>query len=796
VTRVHRFSPVLTLIAIELAWCLYLAFTRTIPAGHDGFQYFYLKYYFFNAYVTHGELAQWLPYVTHGSPAEWLYVVQSGIFDPLVMVAARLLSVRNFLPIFYVLICLDQVLLIVGTWLLTGEHMRARAARFAVTAAVTLSAVWFTQVWWNFHVIVAMPLMLFFVHRALADFAWRWPIGLSLLLFLQTFGNLSYVLPVTGLALAAYAVTLITTEEVRVAFRRSFHLSPAGLLMVIGVNAAFLIDLIWLRGASRNMAYVRSARGPDGAVSLDTFLNHGGYTDLRAWNAIFTGLTPQLDFTFFAGFVIAGLIVLAAVRRPTTNAQRLFAWQTVVITLLATASPLATVAYYFWPLTSLFRHLGLLWPVVRLYAVLLAGATLDACLSVARPPRFPTGAAVLMAVVLGACGSLLAIFALYPDAFRAYLVAMTTAELPSLASYAERVGTAGLLRSLLFLTVSLIVLLALVAAQSMTLRARLGWIAAAVLMLDVATYAAAEQRMRTLRPSVREAGIFRFAPLPYVDQRVENARDVRDGRRALFSKSAAQLIEVRYFSEDLLWFVDGYQTTNKTVYWPTGLDALLRARTRDDVESLIGDEEVLALPIGDRVLARAGGLQQSKVRTFAQAIVCPDVQSTARVIESPLYGTQVALLTSPDRSPFNGISILPCDPAALEALPIQPATARITPAMFRSNRVDFDVQNDGSTPLVMTYSDGWSERWHARVAGADARLFRSDLGYKAVVVPPGASRVQFTYVDPWMIGVFALHGGADVVFAAGLAWMLLRRISERPDARATPAAIGSWSSTI
>ena len=45
--------------------------------------------------------------------------------------------------------------------------------------------------------------------------------------------------------------------------------------------------------------------GANGAVSLDTFMSYGGNTDLRAWNQLLSGITPHLDFTFFAGFLVS-----------------------------------------------------------------------------------------------------------------------------------------------------------------------------------------------------------------------------------------------------------------------------------------------------------------------------------------------------------------------------------------------------------------------------------------------------------------------------------------------------------
>jgi hypothetical protein len=105
------------------------------------------------------------------------------------------------------------------------------------------------------------------------------------------------------------------------------------------------------------------------------------------------------------------------------------------------------------------------------------------------------------------------------------------------------------------------------------------------------------------------------------------------------------------------------------------------------------------------------------------------------------------------------------------------ATARAV--SFSSNHVSFDVANPTSGSLVMTYSDGWSPHWQARLDSNDVAVIRSDLAYKAVVVPPGTHRVEFTYVDRLSDAVFAAHTAASIAFLLLLA-IVLRSGPRRP----------------
>ena len=340
-------------------------------------RYFYLKFYFFNDFVRNGEVAQWMPYVSHGSPAAWWYTVQSGMFDLPVFVVARVLAIDSFIPIFYSLLFLEKLLLLSGTWLLVGEHVTSRAARFVATAAIAFTTIWYTSPWWNFHAFVALPMMLFLLHRTIRQFRWIWLAGFSLLLFLQTFGQLPYFLPMTLLFLTAYAVVLLSEPESRTLLRESFRLSAAGLSAVVLCNAALLLELVWLRRSSGEIAFPASQRASDGSVPLDMFLTHGGSMDLRPLNQLFSGLTPQFDFTVFGGFLIAGLTMVTLTAGPLNRSQKLFGWLTLLTVLVGTSSPVAVLLYYFWPLGNLFRHLSLVLPVAKLFCVVMAAITFD-----------------------------------------------------------------------------------------------------------------------------------------------------------------------------------------------------------------------------------------------------------------------------------------------------------------------------------------------------------------------------------------------------------------------------------
>jgi hypothetical protein len=770
---VHTTRPavLVALLLAELVWCVFLAVTHRIPIGHDGFQYFYVKYYFFNDFVRHGEIAQWLPYLTHGAPAAWWFIVQGGIFDPLALLLARALRFQDFFPIFYALLFLEQALLTLGIWLLASVHFKSSSAAIAVTVAVAWTSLWYTGAWWNFHAVLPLPLLMFFLNRTVFDFRWKWPIAASLILFLQSFGQLSYSLPMTLLFAAAYTVLLLSTTDARGRFRSRFVLSVAGPSAVALVNACFFIELWWLRRAAGEIAYGNSLRGPNGAVTFGTFLDYAGPTDLRAWNQFFSGLTPHLDFTMFGGFLIAGLLVVGIAAGSWNRSQWLFALLTALAVLVAAASPAATIVFYVWPLGNLFRHLALLAPAAKLFAILFAGAALDRLVADRSfvAPRRATAAVV--AVALFWIG-LLATFAVNRAALESFLAALSEGALPALSTFASTLARAQAIRGALCLAISAAALIALIRRPS-TASAT---VAVAILTADIATYHYLEMRGRTMPLGVREAAIFRFVDPPYFERRLASVNDPANERRWRFAKSEASLVGTRYWAENLLWLADTYQATERTVYWSAALDVLVQALKARGGESVIGEGEIFAPPTRQPLVAAIGGLREPKARLRDRFIVCPTIQRAEALFVTPEFNGQAGLLATPNAVAGS----LSCDPSSLRAVsgssddqardhPSQTST-KVT--SFSSNHASFEVDNRTGRPLVMTYSDSWSPYWRATLDERPEAIMISDLAYKAIAVPPGAHRITFRYNDRLADVVFATESIASMAFVV-LVMMLL-----------------------
>jgi hypothetical protein len=131
----------------------------------------------------------------------------------------------------------------------------------------------------------------------------------------------------------------------------------------------------------------------------------------------------------------------------------------------------------------------------------------------------------------------------------------------------------------------------------------------------------------------------------------------------------------------------------------------------------------------------------------------------------------LSLLDDPAFDPTREVVLSAGDaPSAGRAPAPRPAFAgRSRVALFRPDRValECEASEDGFAVLLDTFDEGWK----VRVDGADARLLRANVAFRAVAVPAGRHRVEMVYRPrPALAGLVA----TAVTLAAALVARLLR----------------------
>src|SRR4029077_3034601 len=187
----RRGLPLVALVVLELAHSAFGIAQHRVPAGHDGFQFFTLQYYFLNNAVQSHDVAQWMPYMNQGTVATMWYAIQASFLQNAAVAVAPLLRGADAVAPYHLDIVVDECILLAGVWLLARRFLRAPAAVF-VAVCVMGSTVWLDQPYWNFRLYSSLPLVIDLGHRFLDSGRWRWFVFAANLLALQAVGNLPY----------------------------------------------------------------------------------------------------------------------------------------------------------------------------------------------------------------------------------------------------------------------------------------------------------------------------------------------------------------------------------------------------------------------------------------------------------------------------------------------------------------------------------------------------------------------------------------------------------------------------
>ena len=147
----------LLVVAGPVVHTLLMVLQHRFPAAHDGFQYFTTQWYFLNNAVQSGEVAQWMPYMTEGTVATFWYGIQASFCQNVLLSCGKLMRHFDLLHLLYWSMCVDELILAAGSWLLCRRFFRSRLTAVFVCTCVVGSSLWLDQVHWNFRLYLRYP---------------------------------------------------------------------------------------------------------------------------------------------------------------------------------------------------------------------------------------------------------------------------------------------------------------------------------------------------------------------------------------------------------------------------------------------------------------------------------------------------------------------------------------------------------------------------------------------------------------------------------------------------------------
>ena len=706
---------------------------RVVPIN-DTFYNFANFQIFYSDLFYHGELARWFPYASFGIPSDYEQIISLAPSNYFVGLGGWLLGATDTLLLFKLAVVLEQLVFVFGVLLVSRLLFRSRATPVLLGIAAAGTTLWYAQQWWDLRIYYLLPLLLYFWFSFLEtrrpELLWR----AGLVGVAWSVGNLAYLIPLWGLVLVVIAAA--TVRDVRGTLAALLAPTRANLVWFALFAAAASVYAYFTLHAFDLTVVHASARDPlTGEVSSEVFRGYGGKANLVVvLNALFFGWPVHLpwgskaDNSVYLGLVpLVGLSV-AVVRERSRNFVALMV-AALVLVWFSFGGVFAALAYHL-PGFSYYRHVGLVFGLVKVLLLLASGYGIERLWSLAKP-RFSHPLLLLVAAALAIelLGALPGLAALTP---KGWTVAWGDHVLVRLALYALLVASCRF-------------------AKWSLLAVALG----VGLVADLALfhYAVWERVPVVTRAEVplQQASALR-EPF-YQPERREHVVEA--------AKSATPAVPCDRSAQALAFAMRPAMKETYAFAYPFANFDPCREQLRSDTH-LVGVDRLLALErSGAGSIAGIVGCGTPKLR----------LATDARIVhsEAEARATLAGALRAKDALP-TVIQLAP-DDAAPAAGAETPGSVEVT--RFALSELVAKANVTAPQGAWLVYADAFHPSWRATVNGTATPLHPANLAFKALHLPAGASEVRLWF-DPPLSGILgptiALGGAAGAAVVLG--WMV------------------------
>ncbi len=749
----------LALVAIELAHTATAILQHRVPATHDGFQYFTLQYFFLNNAIQGGGVAQWIPYMSHGTVASVWYTVQGSFLQSAIIPAGPLLPDIDLLTVFHLGMFVDEMILLVGTWLLARRFFGPATVCF-VAVSVLGSCVWLDQPYWNFRLYYALPLVIELGHRFIETGRWRWFFLSANLLALQVIGNLPYFIPVASFTVFVYFAGFAASHP-RLIRERIRALRPNGpaVAAMLSSAASFIVVYACLVIGTGPLVTYSAGRNPDGSTGLNGFLSYGGETGLQQWLDLLLNVSPSLDMTLYGGIL---LLPLALVGLLTADRRRVHFVVLAIVMLLFTLGTLVSVAAFnVWPGMRFFRHIALVSPLVKVLLVFVAGIGFERLFEPHDRRALVRAAGLAAAIVLFGGAWLALNLARSPVTILHYMDPDPVIDRP------DHMYEPTLVARRLHASAALAAAGALIVGAAAFTPRRLRVVVLAI-VLGFVTYDVYRFKFTHLLtrsdvvPQPARVAV-RPAPMTLPPRRDPDLRAalLTSGRlRSTLSfhhvlrRSLQDQVArgTQYWTNHAFLFTDEAGSSFRMDSWLRPIDQLMRmywGAPLDDASALPPGIDLghLTFPINRPGSGEVAGVTADKIRFFAAAYTVGSPADLVPLMTDRSYaGNVLFVLPREGDDPQDND-----DERAPRWVPQRPLSAddsRSLPSevtRFDANTLTISVKNPELAASWMYYADAWHPYWKARVNGKAVPVYRANMAYKAIPIERGENVIELQF---------------------------------------------------
>jgi hypothetical protein len=652
----------------------------------------------------------------------------------------------------------EQFLFLSGVYLLSREIFARRSTVILVCLASIGSLVWYAQQSNNFEQCYLFPLCLFLMVKFFAsrrpEFLWlggicglAWAMGITYYV----------VLAVYTLFISCAFLFLRDPRIGRCVIPRSW-ISIAAFAAFIVLSAAYLYLQLHV-----TVGVVPTTGRSSGSlqVDLENFLSYGGVPKpMEVVQRVVLGyptdlpIAAPMDNTVYVGLLplVFFLWALYRVRQPLFLG---IACSAIFLILLSFGGLFATVVYHL-PLFKYYRHIGLVYALVRILIIIGAGFGLEDFWSSPKKAHFW--------VMLGA---FLFLIAAYSTAHHFRLLRIIHGKIP-LTMFGARIAV--------YLTALGIALISVPWVNRIaphikpeSHRSNLISIALVVgLLFDLLSF-----QMVVYSQSPRVP-----ATMPLSDSAVVNELTFQEQRSPgpLSPRQQRMSDVVNYVQETrpewkptthaVMFYnyvqFDPDKPAFRTDWWSEGVDMFLRCMRPNDPSFL-------------RIL----GCGAPKLRLMTRTLLVKSDEEARKAIWETPNRDEVLVLTCPQGIP----------PRPSELRPIV-SNGDLHVTKFTANQITIEANVTAKDGAWLVYADAWHPWWHATVNGRESPIVKAYMAFKAVWLEKGHSVVKFefgnrtvTVLNYVIVAFGALFSLVVLLIFLGLLFPFVQRT--------VPASIGS-----
>jgi hypothetical protein len=702
---------------------------------HDTLSHYMRIYAFLNHFAVTGKLPLWFPYLDWGTPTASHFLISMSSSLLFLAPWLKIFPHWNALAICFASFFIDNVILLAGVYGLSKLVFKKTTTALFVSFLIVGPVVEMEQCFFSFYIFYNIPICMYFLLKGIEEKQKKLILA-GFTIFLITGCYCIYTFLLQGVCLGLFFLACLWERGVHLKKFQLFSWSRYDLLMGFFLILGLVAPLILLH-FSTHLQFTTGGRLADGSTLYTTFLYYGWAPDYSYFSGLIGGDSFPRNVISYGGIFIFPFAVLALIFAPSRKQVPFLIVAAFLFLLWAGPESFVAPIMYHVPGFSMYRQLGMVTPVLKVFLVFVAGFGFD---------RWATDIRVAL------WGRRLLDLSLF------LLVILGIAHYSPL--YAERdLSVRGILVEVIYLCGGILL-------ASSILNPRIRRIAPALLVvlvaIDVFSFRSYMYHARLVQIPEFLYQDFAERPIEFYRSRVINYFD------APHFSDLSSFSFFRYSDRDKFQKcletgtgcpmnrgADAFGAYSNEMEPFLGFDPCHSVIRSDLVLPHVVDvQKKFGLPIGLKQPITALPILNSGFRKLAAC----DSDKFQIADEAKGFKNDAEALDFLGSSAFKG-QLLVEGENSQKSLGDYSVNAgekfKIQNYDYNSLRGQLNLPDDGKSRWLFI-SEAWDSHWKARINGIVSPLLRANVAFRALKVPPGRSSIEFEYEDP--ITTFLFYG--------------------------------------